>query len=481
MLLPTFQPLLSPRYTIRLSSNPSSAGPMAVSASDLPSGVAALEQGLRLQERLAGPERAKLQAARIAQLLAHGHDYSSFWRARLDAIGGAPGAERLLRAGLGGLRLPALTRAELQSHFEAMRARAPGMDAGAIAAAQTSGSTGAPVRVEYAAPARAALQFAMARRHDAWHGRDVTAPLAVVLDVPDGERMGWRPDLVAEGRLGLVRSRNMLASTAGELWDWLAGAGADYLTTTPAMARAMARAALDDPAGRRIALRQVMTHGETVEAEDRALVAEAFGGAGMTSLYGCQEVSWMAMDCPAGAGLHVLDANVAVEIVRPDGTACAEGEPGRVLVTGLISQPMPIVRYDIGDVAEWGPGGAGGGPCACGMTLPLLARVHGRERGFLRMPDGRLRLARITGEHWIGVGPVREFRMLQYADGLVEALVRCARPLTGEERTAAAMMLKRVLDPGLQVLVTEVEAIDWGPGWKRPEVTRVDWTRGERP
>ncbi|MEJ2122903.1 MAG: hypothetical protein P8Z76_19830, partial [Alphaproteobacteria bacterium] len=41
------------------------------------------------------------------------------------------------------------------------------------------------------------------------------------------------------------------------------------------------------------------------------------------------------------------------------------------------------LRYDIGDVAEWGE------PCDCGMTLPVIKRLWGRQRHFITHPDGR--------------------------------------------------------------------------------------------
>lgn len=438
-----------------------------------------LERGLAIQERLAPAEAAALQGQLLRRLLGHAHARSPFWRARLEGAG----VDLAGPVGLAALgRLPVLTRGELQDHFEAMRAPGPGL--GAIATASTSGSTGRPVRVEYGEAARMDMLFAMARRWDAWHGRDVTRRLAVIADVEDGTRAGWRPDLVAEGRVGEAVSRNMMASTAGELWDWLAGQEAAYLTATVSIVRALAEEALADLAStkgaeRRVRLAQVMTYGEVVTDETRRRVAEAFGGARVASIYGCQEASWMALECPVHEGrLHVMGASCIVEVVRPDGAACAAGEAGRVLVTALHSHAMPLVRYEVGDIAEWGPGGAEGGACDCGVVGPALGRVWGRERSFLRMADGNLRLARITGGDWREIAPVQEARLVQYGDGLVEAFVRCPRLLTPEERAGLEAMLRRVLDPGLAVMVSQVEAIDWPASGKREDITRLDRLRG---
>jgi phenylacetate-CoA ligase len=434
--------------------------------------ILALEQGLKVQEHLPPAKQAELQSVMLARLLRHAHAHSPFWRSRLDEAGVRPGE----RVGLADLaRLPVLTRADLQEHFEAMRARAPGRAAGAIRTVRTSGSTGRPVQVEQDGLAQMQWQFATARRLDAWHGRDPTRTLAVITDTEDGERMGWRPDLVAEGRIGKAVSRNMIAHSPEALWDWLAAQDAAYLLTAPSMARALAEAALSDRR-RRVRLEQVATFGERLETRTRELVHEAFG-ARMVGIYGCEEASWIALECPARPRLHLLSSAHVLEIVREDGGPCGPGEPGRVLLTALHSHAMPLVRYELGDIAEWAarPEGA---TCACGMTLPALAEVHGRERSFFRGADGSLRLARLTGEHWRAHAPVEEFRLVQYADGLVEAFLRCPRPLSDPERRALTAMLHEVLDAGLGVMLSEVDRIDWPPGWKRQEMTRVDRLRG---
>lgn len=433
--------------------------------------IRALEQGLKLHERLPPAQQTQLQSVLLGGLLRHAWAYSPFWRERMRAAGLEPG-ERVGSEALA--RLPALTRAELQDHFETMRARTPGQPDSLFRTVSTSGSTGRPVRVEQEGAAQMQWQFATARRLDAWHDRDPTRTLAVITDTADAERMGWRPDLTAEGRIGKAVSRNMIAHSPQALWEWLCGQDAAYLLTAPSMARALAELALAAP-GKRMALDLVTTFGERLDTRTRDLVRQAFG-AEMVGIYGCEEASWIALECPGREGLHLLSSAHILEIVRDDGSACGPGEPGRVLLTALRSHAMPLIRYELGDIAEWAEP-PGDGVCACGMTLPRLKEVHGRERSFLRLPDGSLRLARLTGEHWSAVAPVEEFRLVQYADGVVEAFVRCPRKLSAEERRALGAMLHEVLDPSLDILLSEVERIEWPAGWKRQEVTRLDRMR----
>jgi len=56
-----------------------------------------------------------------------------------------------------------------------------------------------------------------------------------------------------------------------------------------------------------------------------------------------------------------------------------------VVVTQLDNAAMPLVRYEVGDVAVAAPADA---RCPCGRTLPLLERVEGRLADLVATPDG---------------------------------------------------------------------------------------------
>lgn len=57
-------------------------------------------------------------------------------------------------------------------------------------------------------------------------------------------------------------------------------------------------------------------------------------------------------DAP-GDVIHLINANCIVEILKMDcDEPAATGETGRVVVTDLTNRAMPMIRYDIGDIAE---------------------------------------------------------------------------------------------------------------------------------
>ena len=80
--------------------------------------------------------------------------------------------------------------------------------------------------------------------------------------------------------------------------------------------------------------------------------------------------------------MHLFTFANLVEIVKPDLSPCKPGELGRLLCTTLHNYTMPLLRYDLGDVAT------AGGQCDCGCTLPVIGNIEGRVTDRLRSASG---------------------------------------------------------------------------------------------
>jgi phenylacetate-CoA ligase len=146
----------------------------------------------------------------------------------------------------------------------------------------------------------------------------------------------------------------------------------------------------------------IITSAEVLLLENRVLIEETFRGK-VFNRYGCRELSVIASECEHHTGLHVNADALLVEIDPLPG-----GPPGggRVLVTDLYNRSMPLIRYEIGDIAQW----AEDQPCPCGRSLPRLARVEGRITDFLLLPDGKM----VSGPSLaLLVGQMAEIRQAQ--------------------------------------------------------------------
>ncbi len=397
-------------------------------------------------------------------LLAHARQHSPFWRERLSALPAAPAPEDWSR-------IPILRRAEIQQAGSRLRALSPAMRQEPLSTARTSGSTGQPVTVERLVSAYRPLYQAASQLEKQWHAMDPRGARAVIRDLPDGVHRIRHPGL-PEGQGAPVFVRNMMQHPPEDLLAWLREVKAPYLTTSASMAGRLARLALEDGGGP--AISQVMSFGEVVTEEHRRLCREAFG-ARILDRYSTEEVGWIALQCPRHDHLHLLSSLIHLEIVDAAGAPCGPGQAGEVLITGLQSYAMPLIRYALGDMAEWGSG------CDCGITLPVIRRILGRRRNFLRLPDGSERMVRLGGDRWQAVPAVREFRVVQYGDGVVEAFLRCAAPLGEEGRRAAAALLRDLLGHPFEVVITETAQIDWGRSYKREEFIRLETPWPGRP
>ena len=120
--------------------------------------------------------------------------------------------------------------------------------------------------------------------------------------------------------------------------------------------------------------------------------------------------------------------SVLLEVLDESGRQCAPGEPGRVVVTPLHNLAMPLLRYEIGDYAVRGQ------TCACGRELPVLARIAGRRRNMLRLPDGSSHWPSFAATVWLPYPCIHKIQLAQTALDSVEVRVESTRDLDAGER-----------------------------------------------
>ncbi len=97
--------------------------------------------------------------------------------------------------------------------------------------------------------------------------------------------------------------------------------------------------------------------------------------------YSVSEVGKIAFECERRA-LHVSDSLI-VEILN-DGKPSPPGEPGKIVVTVLLNDAMPLLRYDVGDVGIWSDS-----ECQCGRSSRVLRSMEGRQENHLTIESDR--------------------------------------------------------------------------------------------
>ncbi|MGH7557248.1 MAG: phenylacetate--CoA ligase family protein [Gemmatimonadota bacterium] len=96
------------------------------------------------------------------------------------------------------------------------------------------------------------------------------------------------------------------------------------------------------------------------------------------NFYGAMETGRIAWECRAHDGLHLnADRLVLERLAEPDAEA-------RTVVTALDSRTMPILRYDLGDEADFIEG-----DCRCGLPFARITAPRGKICDMVRLPGGR--------------------------------------------------------------------------------------------
>jgi phenylacetate-CoA ligase len=405
------------------------------------------------------------QSGLLRRVAHHAYENAPFYRDRLACLVADGGEVDLTRWG----EVPITTRAEAVACTSAMRvADLPEMY-GTIREIRTSGSTGAPLQIATNSLVWIAANAALTRMAR-WWGADTSRPLAQVLVnredrpcYPQGrDQTGWsdqHPD-------ALVHQLDLMTPAEQQV-EWLLRKQAPYWMTSASNALAIAYAATPEQA-RAFSVELIFCVAETVFPRTREIVAERIG-ARIAAIYSCEEVGYIATQCPIGAGYHVVAENVLIEILREDGSPAAPGETGQVVLTGFYNYAMPFIRYAIGDVATAGPA-----LCPCGRSLPLIAQVEGRTRYAFVFADGTRvwpRLWQFDIHEFISC---REFQLAQVDRQNIEFRYVPDGSAAAPDALGLEAYLRRKLHPSARIALVAMDRIPRGRGGKtEPFVSAV--------
>lgn len=109
--------------------------------------------------------------------------------------------------------------------------------------------------------------------------------------------------------------------------------------------------------------------------------------------------------------MYIMSPNVYIEIVDENGNEVPDGTMGRVLVTNLNGFAMPLIRYEIGDLAIKLPRSEY--PLKREFNFPILKRVIGRDTDIVKTYSGKFMVVHsFTGifEH---IPEIKQFCVLQ--------------------------------------------------------------------
>ncbi|MBS3109503.1 phenylacetate--CoA ligase family protein [Candidatus Woesearchaeota archaeon] len=127
--------------------------------------------------------------------------------------------------------------------------------------------------------------------------------------------------------------------------------------------------------------RTILISAEFLDDDVRKRIEKVFG-AKVTNTYACEEYGQAAWECRMHDGLHVNSDSLVIQIIK-NGKEASPGEEGEVICTDLNNYAMPLIRYNLGDIAAMS-----GRKCPCGISFPLIENLKGRASDYFVLPSG---------------------------------------------------------------------------------------------
>ena len=108
-----------------------------------------------------------------------------------------------------------------------------------------------------------------------------------------------------------------------------------------------------------------------------ALGIELYDIYGLTEIYG----PGIGINCPGETGMHIFDDYLYTEIIDPaTGKVLPDGEEGEIVITTLVKEGAPLIRFRTHDLSRILPG-----ECRCGRTYPRLDIIKGRSDDMFKV------------------------------------------------------------------------------------------------
>ena len=307
---------------------------------------------LRRSQHWSREKLQKHQATELRRLVHLAYEQSAYYRALFDANNLRPDDIRSL-ADLE--KIPPTSKATLLAQRDRIQGRVAGEK---HYHSETSGSTGKP------------LVFYRNRTWDAWHNASVFRGLEWH-GVEPWDRNGylWGYNLSAK-QAALTRyfdhlqNRFRLFSYSDDEIEKFCQklTRATYLNGYSSMIHEVAKYVERHPELKsKIQLRFIKGTSEKILPSYQQSAKQAFGR-GIVSEYGAAEAGIIAFECPEGK-MHL---NME--------TAIVEECEGKILVTNLVSDSFPVIRYELGDVIDVDFETC----CPCGRKSHILNEVTGR-------------------------------------------------------------------------------------------------------
>lgn len=411
---------------------------------------------LRKNLHLKPSELKDLQLRKFRALVKYAYANTAFYHRKFRDAGLKPGD---FIGFIDLRRIPTTTKVELQS-YDPQDLIARNFDLGLLIKRTTSGSTGIPLTV-YVDGRVEDLYAAVWMRGMFESGLRVRDRMAVIADprtFPKRKTFFQRLGIAKKKYISVFDSVDRQMAL---LQEFRPNVVKGYTSSLYILAEEY-REALQQ-----IGARLIFSGAETLNEFYRRIICSAFG-ADLFDFYACSELGLLAWECKAHDGYHVSADSVLMEFLDENGEAVAPGEKGKVVGTSLSNDVMPLIRYELEDIAT---------PiedtCSCGVKFPLIKSIDGRSDDFLVTVDGKLISPTVFFPYpFDDVSWIKRFRVIQENPKKLVIQVKAKKTVVNQSEIAEAAKRKihELFGKNMEVVFEFVDEIPLNVGGKLRKV-----------
>jgi phenylacetate-CoA ligase len=392
------------------------------------------------------------QRSQLSQLLVHARNNVPFYRKRLDCMFRRDGSIDWSRWE----DIPLLTRSDLRDHGRQLLARRLPPGHGRRSSYYSSGSSGIPIKVTtttLAGVVRRALWLRVYALNGVqpsgaeikfWFTRPGNKPFTSrSIVAPDGTIYGNR-NLPHEQQLDVIAETG--ATTLSE-----------FATTMVLMAKLNLRRR------RPVKLDLVLPYGMALSEEEQGLIARSFGATVLLP-YSSKEGGLMGFQVlPERTHVFCAEA-IFPEFLPLQGTTGAS----RMVITPLFNAAQPLIRYDQGDLVQFGREGFRGG------ALPVLSRIIGRVDDYFLLKGRQVPVVGLQEDVLMKHMRARAFQIAQTGDNAIEVRYVATRAMTAARKAALTRHMRLKLQQDFAVTYSRRATIPANAGGKQQRFRR-EW------
>lgn len=315
-------------------------------------------------------------------------------------------------------RFPILTKSNFMQDFESYFNR--NADKGLLIENSTGGSTGEAVRfymdrhmVEYYEAARF--------RGLSWWGITPGSPCVMIWGNPaELDRLSEKKYRLKERWLKnriIIPAYSLKARSMDRYMQIIGKFKPEYIYGYASALSLFSELMLAENLKIQFRLKAVVSTAETLHDFQREIIEKAFD-CPVVDEYGARDGGIIGYQCRKG-NMHISCENLYLELVDPVTFASVlPNQSGIVLLTDLNNYVMPRLRYRIGD-----RGVISDKICTCGIGLPILGKLEGRETDMFVALDGQYVHGHAFNRLSRSLKTIKKFQIIQDSPAHARALL----------------------------------------------------------